>query len=186
MGAAKWPSAESARWPFGRPVGDVRWYAVSLCFPRNQGQICEAGRGQVLRRAAELSLNGQVRRHRVRSLVPAKHAPSPTDWGVARPIYAGVGIRRRHAVGRNIYGKLLNKVRTRRRANKRRSCHRGFRAGIGQCADVLQQLAAARGAINSLMAELMEDHIHNHMPRNSKSSEEAAKDLVEIVRTYLK
>jgi FrmR/RcnR family transcriptional regulator, repressor of frmRAB operon len=54
------------------------------------------------------------------------------------------------------------------------------------CADVLQRLSAARGGINSLMAELMEDHIRNHMPRNTKSSEEAAEDLVEIVRTYLK
>ena len=55
-----------------------------------------------------------------------------------------------------------------------------------QCADVLQRLAAARGAINSLMGELMEDHIRNHMPRNTKSSEEAAEDLIGIVRSYLK
>lgn len=54
------------------------------------------------------------------------------------------------------------------------------------CADILQRLAAARGAINSLMGELMEDHIRNHMPRKNKSSAEAAQDLVEIVRTYLK
>lgn len=54
-----------------------------------------------------------------------------------------------------------------------------------QCADVLQRLAA-RGAINSLMAELMEDHIRDHMPRNTKSSEEAAGDLIGIVRSYLK
>jgi DNA-binding FrmR family transcriptional regulator len=54
------------------------------------------------------------------------------------------------------------------------------------CADVLQRLAAARGAINSLMGELMEDHIRNHMPRKTKSAEEAADDLIEIVRTYLK
>ena len=54
------------------------------------------------------------------------------------------------------------------------------------CAEVLQRLSAARGAINSLMAELMEDHIRNHMPRNSKSSEEAAADVIQIVRTYLK
>ena len=54
------------------------------------------------------------------------------------------------------------------------------------CAEVLQRLAAARGAINSLMGELMEDHIRNHMPRKNKSSTEAAEDLVEIVRTYLK
>ena len=54
------------------------------------------------------------------------------------------------------------------------------------CADVLQRLAAARGAVNSLMGELMEDHILNHMPRKTKSSAEAAEDLIEIVRTYLK
>jgi DNA-binding FrmR family transcriptional regulator len=54
------------------------------------------------------------------------------------------------------------------------------------CAELLQRLAAARGAINSLMGELMEDHIRNHMPRKNKSSAEAAEDLVEIVRTYLK
>jgi len=54
------------------------------------------------------------------------------------------------------------------------------------CADVLQRLAAARGAINSLMGELLEDHIRNHLPRHSKSSEEAANDVIEIVRTYLK
>lgn len=53
------------------------------------------------------------------------------------------------------------------------------------CAEVLQRLAAARGAINALMRELLEDHIRNHMPRTPKSSE-AAQDVIEIVRTYLK
>jgi DNA-binding FrmR family transcriptional regulator len=51
---------------------------------------------------------------------------------------------------------------------------------------VLQRLSAARGAINALMGELLEDHIRHHMPRNSRSSEEAAEDVIEIVRTYLK
>jgi DNA-binding FrmR family transcriptional regulator len=55
-----------------------------------------------------------------------------------------------------------------------------------QCADILKRLAAARGAINSLMGELMEDHIRNHMLRKGKSSQEAADDVIEIVRTYLK
>ena len=55
-----------------------------------------------------------------------------------------------------------------------------------QCADMLQRLAAARGSINSLMGELMEDHIRNHMPQNSKSAQEAAEDVIEIVKTYLK
>ena len=54
------------------------------------------------------------------------------------------------------------------------------------CTEVLQRLSAARGAINSLMGELMEDHIRNHMPLKTKSAEEPADDLIEIVRTYLK
>jgi len=54
------------------------------------------------------------------------------------------------------------------------------------CADILQRLSAARGAINSLMGELMEDHIRHHMPRNTKSAEEAADDIIDVVRTYLK
>jgi DNA-binding FrmR family transcriptional regulator len=36
------------------------------------------------------------------------------------------------------------------------------------------------------MGELLEDHIRHHMPRTTKSSEEAADDVIEIVRTYLK
>lgn len=54
------------------------------------------------------------------------------------------------------------------------------------CAEVLQRLAAARGAINSLMAELMEDHVRHHMPKKTRSSAEAAEDLIEIIRSYLK
>jgi DNA-binding FrmR family transcriptional regulator len=45
-----------------------------------------------------------------------------------------------------------------------------------QCSEILHRLAAARGAISSLMGELTEDHILNHMPKNSKSAEEAAED----------
>jgi len=55
------------------------------------------------------------------------------------------------------------------------------------CVDVLQRLAAARGSINSLMAELMEDHILHHMTgKKARSVEDAAADLIEIVRSYLK
>ncbi len=54
------------------------------------------------------------------------------------------------------------------------------------CIEVLQRLAAARGAIDSLMAELMEDHILHHMPRKTQAREKAARDLIEIVRSYLK
>jgi DNA-binding FrmR family transcriptional regulator len=55
-----------------------------------------------------------------------------------------------------------------------------------RCVEILQRLAAARGAINSLMFELMEDHIQHHMPGKTESSKEASEDLIEIVRSYLK
>jgi len=76
-------------------------------------------------------------------------------------------------------------IRTKKVIGQLESVLRGLNEDA-PCADVLQRLAAARGAINSLMGELMEDHIRHHMPRNKKSSEEAAEDLIDIVRTYLK
>lgn len=53
------------------------------------------------------------------------------------------------------------------------------------CADTLRLLAACRGAINSLMAEVMEDHIRDHIG-GSKASQEVTDDLLAIVRAYLK
>lgn len=75
--------------------------------------------------------------------------------------------------------------RTKKIIGQLESVLRGL-SGDEQCADILQRLAAARGAINSLMAELMEDHIRNHMPKKSKSAAEAAEDVIGIVKTYLK
>jgi DNA-binding FrmR family transcriptional regulator len=59
-----------------------------------------------------------------------------------------------------------------------------------ECADVLQLVAACRGALNGLMAELVEGHIRFHVldPNHGKDSPEAAaaEELVDIVRAYLK
>ena len=57
-----------------------------------------------------------------------------------------------------------------------------------ECANVLQLLAGARGAMNSLMAELLEGHIRFHlMDSKSKNGQaEAAEDLIGILRSYLK
>jgi DNA-binding FrmR family transcriptional regulator len=57
------------------------------------------------------------------------------------------------------------------------------------CADVLMLLANVRGGINSLMAEVLEDHIRLHMLSNEKNtmpSVELAEDLIGLVRAYLK
>jgi DNA-binding FrmR family transcriptional regulator len=58
-----------------------------------------------------------------------------------------------------------------------------------ECGDVLRLIASARGAMNSLMAEVLEGHIRDHAFRGArpKSDEgQAAEDLVEIIRSYLK
>ena len=57
------------------------------------------------------------------------------------------------------------------------------------CADVLMLLANVRGGINSLMAEVLEDHIRLHMLSPDKSTTNAtelAEDLIDLVRAYLK
>jgi DNA-binding FrmR family transcriptional regulator len=58
------------------------------------------------------------------------------------------------------------------------------------CGDVLQLITAARGAMNGLMAELLEDHVRFHVldpARKPTSGQTAAADeLIGIVRSYLK
>ena len=58
-----------------------------------------------------------------------------------------------------------------------------------ECADILMLLAAIRGGVNSLMAEILEDHIRLHMmnpEREMDSPEELGEDLIGLVRAYLK
>jgi FrmR/RcnR family transcriptional regulator, repressor of frmRAB operon len=57
------------------------------------------------------------------------------------------------------------------------------------CSDVLQLISAARGAMNGLMAELLEGHIRFHVidPKKINSEQALATDeLIDIVRSYLK
>ncbi|GAC1653367.1 MAG: metal/formaldehyde-sensitive transcriptional repressor [Gemmatimonadaceae bacterium] len=54
---------------------------------------------------------------------------------------------------------------------------------------VLQTLAASRGAIHGLMSEILEDHVRYHVidPRTTRAGHaEAAEQLVDLVRSYLK
>jgi DNA-binding FrmR family transcriptional regulator len=59
-----------------------------------------------------------------------------------------------------------------------------------ECSDVLHLVSAARGAINSLMAELLEGHIRHHVldgSRNPTSAQRAAADeVIEMVKSYLR
>lgn len=56
------------------------------------------------------------------------------------------------------------------------------------CAEVLQQIAAVRGAVNGLMAEVIEDHIEGHLlpAKGDTKRRQSAEELIDVVRTYLK
>ena len=83
--------------------------------------------------------------------------------------------------------KLLNRVR--RIRGQIEALERGLEADQG-CSEILHLIAAARGAINGLMAEVLEDHIRMHVVDPAHDSDPArargAEELIDVVRTYLK
>ena len=58
------------------------------------------------------------------------------------------------------------------------------------CEPVLHLIAGARGAMAGLMAEVVEDHVRNHLidpaAHPGALDAEAAEQLLDVVRTYLK
>ncbi|MEH6421907.1 formaldehyde-responsive transcriptional repressor FrmR [Pseudomonas sp. CGJS7] len=79
-------------------------------------------------------------------------------------------------------------TRVRRIKGQTEALERALEQG-SECAAVLQQIAAIRGAINGLMSEVLESHIReelgqavsSHKTRNASIDEVAA-----LVRSYLK
>lgn len=57
-----------------------------------------------------------------------------------------------------------------------------------ECGGQLMQLAAVRGGVNSLMAEVLETHIRFHLTDGAKEqiAPELAEDLIDLVHAYLK
>jgi len=58
------------------------------------------------------------------------------------------------------------------------------------CEEVLHLIAGARGAMTGLMAEVVEDHVREHLVDRKKHpgalNTDAAEQLLDVVRTYLK
>lgn len=57
------------------------------------------------------------------------------------------------------------------------------------CSDLLQLITAARGAMNSLMVEILEGHIREHLlvPKQKTAAQHAAaEELIDVLRSYLK
>jgi len=83
--------------------------------------------------------------------------------------------------------KLLNRVR--RVRGQIEAVERALESEKG-CVDVLHLIVAARGAMNSLMAEVIEDHIRMHVvdPARERDTARArgAEELIDVVQAYLK
>jgi FrmR/RcnR family transcriptional regulator, repressor of frmRAB operon len=83
--------------------------------------------------------------------------------------------------------KLLNRIK--RLRGQMEAIERAVEADE-ECADVLQQATACRGALDGFIAVVIEDHIREHMIDASAGSGApqavAAEELIEIVHQYLK
>jgi FrmR/RcnR family transcriptional regulator, repressor of frmRAB operon len=60
--------------------------------------------------------------------------------------------------------------------------------GDSECEDILQLVASCRGALNGLMAELIEGHLKFHVlvegQKTLPSQREAADELIAVVKRY--
>lgn len=58
------------------------------------------------------------------------------------------------------------------------------------CSDVLHRDSACRGAVSSLLAEVLEGHVREHLVGDHESASraqlEAADDALSVIRPYLK
>jgi FrmR/RcnR family transcriptional regulator, repressor of frmRAB operon len=83
--------------------------------------------------------------------------------------------------------KLLARVR--RIRGQVDSIERALSSEAG-CEQVMHLIAGARGAMAGLMAEVVEDHVRSHLVDAEKHpgalKKEAAEQLLDVVRTYLK
>jgi DNA-binding FrmR family transcriptional regulator len=72
--------------------------------------------------------------------------------------------------------------RTRRLKGQVEAVERAIAEGI-ECDDVLQQLAAVRGATNALMIEVLEGHAREHLGARSPGELDV---LLTVIRRYLR
>lgn len=83
--------------------------------------------------------------------------------------------------------KLLGRVR--RLKGQMEAIERALEAEVA-CTEILNQVASVRGAVAGLMSELIEDHIREHVVNPDQDPDrvraDAARELIEVVRTYLK
>ena len=56
------------------------------------------------------------------------------------------------------------------------------------CAEILRQVASARGAMSGFTVEVIEDHLREHVlyAHTEPERRQGAEELIEVIRTYMK
>ena len=78
--------------------------------------------------------------------------------------------------------------RVRRIAGQIEAVERSLKSDVG-CSEILQLVAAVRGAVNGLMDEIIAEHLNEHVAKAGLSDAdrlEAAKELIAVIRRYAK
>ena len=79
-------------------------------------------------------------------------------------------------------------ARVRRIAGQLAAVERAIEADSA-CSDVMQQVAAVRGAINGLMDEIVEEHMREHVAHpdlDAAARAQGADELAAVIRRYTK
>jgi DNA-binding FrmR family transcriptional regulator len=84
-------------------------------------------------------------------------------------------------------GKLLRRIR--RIAGQVKAIERSLESEA-DCADVMLLLSATSGAMNSLMAEVVADHVRHHVldsrGRPSASEARAAEEVIDVIKAFFR
>jgi FrmR/RcnR family transcriptional regulator, repressor of frmRAB operon len=79
--------------------------------------------------------------------------------------------------------KLLNRVR--RIRGQVEAIERALDGEAG-CEQILHLIAGCRGAMNGLLAEVVEDHIRTHLVEREAGDGHGVDELVDVVHSYFK
>ena len=90
-------------------------------------------------------------------------------------------------MGHTIRDKTKLLARVRRIKGQSEAIERALESEVG-CGETLQLIAGARGAMNGLMAEILEQHLRSHVLEGQTREDRgiAAGELIDVVRAYLK
>ena len=87
-----------------------------------------------------------------------------------------------------IKGRKQLMTRVRRIKGQAEALERALDQG-SECAAILQQIAAIRGAVNGLMAEVLEGHLGDHLGPDAVDPPQRTDDIeqvISVLRSYMK